>query len=123
MRRNSKSILPSFCRLPFSRLSIAFIAAGAFAMAAVNDADHMPGNGNEHWVGTWGAALHEPDLGIPGLANTGFNNQTLRQIVHISVGGHRVRVKLSAFGRSEEHTSELQSRQYLVCRLLLEKKK
>src|SRR5947209_12680242 len=25
--------------------------------------------------------------------------------------------------RSEEHTSELQSRQYLVCRLLLEKKK
>src|SRR3712207_7950932 len=31
---------------------------------------------------------------------------------------------LLAFGtRSEEHTSELQSRQYLVCRLLLEKKK
>src|SRR3712207_9024157 len=27
------------------------------------------------------------------------------------------------FVRSEEHTSELQSRQYLVCRLLLEKKK
>src|SRR3712207_7667494 len=27
------------------------------------------------------------------------------------------------YGRSEEHTSELQSRQYLVCRLLLEKKK
>src|SRR3712207_7541712 len=26
-------------------------------------------------------------------------------------------------GRSEEHTSELQSRQYLVCRLLLEQKK
>src|SRR5947209_17359105 len=33
----------------------------------------------------------------------------------------RVRYRLSA--RSEEHTSELQSRQYLVCRLLLEKKK
>src|SRR3712207_7643419 len=31
-------------------------------------------------------------------------------------GGHAAR-------RSEEHTSELQSRQYLVCRLLLEKKK
>src|SRR3712207_7854230 len=29
----------------------------------------------------------------------------------------------SARRRSEEHTSELQSRQYLVCRLLLEKKK
>src|SRR3712207_7135111 len=29
----------------------------------------------------------------------------------------------SKVSRSEEHTSELQSRQYLVCRLLLEKKK
>src|SRR3712207_8181860 len=36
-----------------------------------------------------------------------------------------LRHRLSGFvaGRSEEHTSELQSRQYLVCRLLLEKKK
>src|SRR3712207_9225464 len=31
--------------------------------------------------------------------------------------------KFAAQTRSEEHTSELQSRQYLVCRLLLEKKK
>src|SRR3712207_7948829 len=31
--------------------------------------------------------------------------------------------RLRACVRSEEHTSELQSRQYLVCRLLLEKKK
>src|SRR3712207_8016382 len=34
-----------------------------------------------------------------------------------------VRSSSSGDGRSEEHTSELQSRQYLVCRLLLEKKK
>src|SRR2546422_5045902 len=32
-------------------------------------------------------------------------------------------VKANAYGRSEEHTSELQSRLHLVCRLLLEKKK
>src|SRR3712207_8662190 len=31
--------------------------------------------------------------------------------------------KIGKMVRSEEHTSELQSRQYLVCRLLLEKKK
>src|SRR3712207_8802596 len=31
--------------------------------------------------------------------------------------------RAEAAARSEEHTSELQSRQYLVCRLLLEKKK
>src|SRR3712207_8027799 len=32
-------------------------------------------------------------------------------------------ILIAAEARSEEHTSELQSRQYLVCRLLLEKKK
>src|SRR3712207_7873198 len=35
----------------------------------------------------------------------------------------RVRLSAPSLPRSEEHTSELQSRQYLVCRLLLEKKK
>src|SRR3712207_8942059 len=35
----------------------------------------------------------------------------------------RERTSRSRRVRSEEHTSELQSRQYLVCRLLLEKKK
>src|SRR3712207_8970732 len=35
----------------------------------------------------------------------------------------RGRAGYSLYSRSEEHTSELQSRQYLVCRLLLEKKK
>src|SRR3712207_8125186 len=34
----------------------------------------------------------------------------------------RERICADAVARSEEHTSELQSRQYLVCRLLLEKK-
>src|SRR3712207_7793606 len=37
---------------------------------------------------------------------------------HLLAVGHRLIRE-----RSEEHTSELQSRQYLVCRLLLEKKK
>src|SRR3712207_7650728 len=39
------------------------------------------------------------------------------QVVAASLLGER-----DDAGRSEEHTSELQSRQYLVCRLLLEKK-
>src|SRR5690625_3139555 len=37
--------------------------------------------------------------------------------------GAQVARELVAAGRSEEHTSELQSRGHLVCRLLLEKKK
>src|SRR3712207_7892788 len=46
--------------------------------------------------------------------------------LHLELQLHRPQPEpqLLAFsGRSEEHTSELQSRQYLVCRLLLEKKK
>src|SRR3712207_8276080 len=39
-----------------------------------------------------------------------------------AVGQHRL-PRQAQVVRSEEHTSELQSRQYLVCRLLLEKKK
>src|SRR3712207_7519514 len=35
----------------------------------------------------------------------------------------RIPFSVNVSMRSEEHTSELQSRQYLVCRLLLEKKK
>src|SRR3712207_7231669 len=41
-------------------------------------------------------------------------SQMLDQLFHVNE---------SNCARSEEHTSELQSRQYLVCRLLLEKKK
>src|SRR3712207_8111273 len=47
------------------------------------------------------------------------------RVLHVE-GEHvdiAVRLVLRDSGRSEEHTSELQSRQYLVCRLLLEKKK
>src|SRR3712207_3881595 len=40
----------------------------------------------------------------------------------LALGGANI-LKAVLVGRSEEHTSELQSRQYLVCRLLLEKKK
>src|SRR3712207_6853841 len=39
-----------------------------------------------------------------------------------SVAGQDLHAGRGDVGRSEEHTSELQSRQYLVCRLLLEKK-
>jgi lysophospholipase L1-like esterase len=55
------------------------------------------GDGNEHWVATWSTTLLAPEI-LPGLSNAGFNNQTVRQIVHISIGGDRVRLRLSTFG-------------------------
>src|SRR3712207_8186766 len=67
-----------------------------------------------------------PDLAgdRPPLATIGFAVGARRH----GVGGLLVREPdvvpgTMGVGRSEEHTSELQSRQYLVCRLLLEKKK
>src|SRR5215217_9267314 len=58
-----------------------------------------------------------------------FRSRRLRPRAGSSRGPHRSRHRAattrrrSVPARSEEHTSELQSRQYLVCRLLLEKKK
>src|SRR3712207_8925397 len=44
------------------------------------------------------------------------------RLVGFPAGATLRRCPTSSSPRSEEHTSELQSRQYLVCRLLLEKK-
>src|SRR2546430_17505155 len=54
-----------------------------------------------------------------------FRSRADQGFAHVA-DAHRVRKglrKAHAAGRSEEHTSELQSQSNLVCRLLLEKKK
>src|SRR5690606_40740819 len=65
-----------------------------------------------------GKALEETrDLSAPGWSWQALDKGgilTIRQTI-----GRKVEIE----GRSEEHTSELQSRENLVCRLLLEKKK
>src|SRR3712207_7696009 len=53
--------------------------------------------------------------------NTAFESVTQLKSLHATPNG--LTQPRGADHRSEEHTSELQSRQYLVCRLLLEKKK
>src|SRR3712207_7157836 len=60
----------------------------------------------------------EDHQGLGGLAR---GDQRVEHAVDGLVGGQQGLQTLLV--RSEEHTSELQSRQYLVCRLLLEKKK
>src|SRR2546422_11745834 len=63
-------------------------------------------------------SLHDA---LPICANEGFEQRIARQTVRaVEAGAGDL-----AHGeqRSEEHTSELQSRLHLVCRLLLEKKK
>src|SRR3712207_5781269 len=61
-------------------------------------------------------------VAIMTLASTAYFVHKLRFAVKPTPTLHKLSVGALGF-RSEEHTSELQSRQYLVCRLLLEKKK
>src|SRR3712207_7795335 len=63
-------------------------------------------------------ALQAITDGLTALATAGHINDRKDVINALETAGFEI-----ARIRSEEHTSELQSRQYLVCRLLLEKKK
>src|SRR5437870_10366732 len=60
-----------------------------------------------------GSDLHLYDHFMPGMKSGDImGHETMGEVVEVGSGA-----------RSEEHTSELQSRGHLVCRLLLEKKK
>src|SRR3712207_8795360 len=61
---------------------------------------------------------HQDDRRHRVLVPGGGQDVETGHLWHAHVGEDQV-----VHARSEEHTSELQSRQYLVCRLLLEKKK
>src|SRR3989449_3360021 len=61
--------------------------------------------------------------GIPELRRAGGGSVILMGSVSALAGFTRAQDAYTAAKRSEEHTSELQSRLHLVCRLLLEKKK
>src|SRR3712207_7772240 len=67
--------------------------------------------------------LPEPGSGRAWTAVERDGSRVAAIIHDASLDTSRELVSAAAAARSEEHTSELQSRQYLVCRLLLEKKK
>src|SRR3712207_8228050 len=82
--------------LPISLLAVAALAGGDAAADAVGDGEPLGGQ----------------------LDSRGQDRRQ-REGAELGQRGDPV---IDLAGRSEEHTSELQSRQYLVCRLLLEKK-
>ncbi len=66
--------------------------APARLLAAPGDRDAEDRQGDMHWVGTWATSPQATSA-------VSFNNQTLRMIVRVSVGGHNVRVRFSnAYG-------------------------
>src|SRR2546422_3928143 len=73
---------------------------------------------------THGEGLRRPVTSLPGVAQLSVDQLVKDAERGASLGlGGIILFGLPATKRSEEHTSELQSRLHLVCRLLLEKKK
>src|SRR5690606_40824149 len=73
------------------------------------------------FMAAWIAAVPPtPKLSRNAKCGQYSSKSNCRVVMHNPVAGKRLRPE---FTRSEEHTSELQSRENLVCRLLLEKKK
>ncbi len=66
-------------------------ALGCFILLALGLAGTARNSADDKWIGMWATA---PQASIPGRAQT-FRNQTLRLIVHTSVGGRKVRIKIS----------------------------
>jgi lysophospholipase L1-like esterase len=50
---------------------------------------------NERWIGTWAASPQAPEPPLVAPTPAQFDNQTIRQIVHTTLGGKRVRIRLS----------------------------
>lgn len=84
------------------RLAVGIISAASVAVAAFHSPPAVAADKDEQWVGTWSTALHAPNT-VVFATNAGFINQTVRQIVHTSIGGDRVRVRLSTFGAGALH--------------------
>src|SRR5690606_41704040 len=92
---------------PLCPYTTLFRSCGACSGTAPGSSVRIP-NSPSSFVG------HRPKPRKPGtapLGSSGWSNRPFGSACHVSIN------------RSEEHTSELQSRENLVCRLLLEKKK
>src|SRR4029453_13997984 len=77
---------------------VAAAALALYTFAAGTPASAQAVRAPDHWVGTWATAVvARPQSAAPGAgpAVPHFNKQTLRQIVHTSLGGDRVRVVFS----------------------------
>src|SRR5690349_218084 len=92
----ARRTLAAFRRpVPVERRRRGMLAAGAalaFALALPGPPTHAQDWSTERWTGTWGTA----PAGPPAPANVQtFTDQTLRLVVHTSIGGNRVRIRVS----------------------------
>lgn len=62
--------------------------------SSVAQEEGLDGRASSDWVGSWATAVTGPEPGA-GSAFNGFTNASLRMITHISVGGEKIRIRLS----------------------------
>lgn len=69
--------------------SLAVLLAGSGTVVVTGE----DGSSSRAWTGSWAAAVTHGNL--TGSTNNGFTDQSVRNVVHLSVGGDRVRIRLS----------------------------
>ncbi len=104
MRHALSATRPRYWRLSlpaiFAAMALGIAALAGHPVAFADDRNQggdqygfggYGGGGDQHWVGTWSTAPQTPSA----TTTVTFSNQTLRQIVRTSIGGHKVRVRLT----------------------------
>ena len=76
-------ITPKIVLLCLPLFALMIVASGVRSGAAAK-------RGSEHWIGTWATAAQPSVPNVPS-----YHNQSLRLIVHTSVGGTRARIRIS----------------------------
>lgn len=90
-------------------LVLVALASGWTPSRADSEASRRP------WVATWTASQQAPEPPFVAADPAQFSNQTLRQIVHVSLGGQHVRVRLSnEFGHAPLRVGEVRIGQQLA---------
>jgi lysophospholipase L1-like esterase len=100
-------VVAALLRRPWLRATVAAAAVAGLAVPLVafsTTGQNSQGRGFPAWVGTWASSPMDGTVNVfnPATCPAGagqFTNQTVRNIVYTSVGGNRVRIRLSnAFG-------------------------
>ncbi len=83
---------------PLTRAALAAAAAAVIAISVIfvttNRSSATPRDA-VGWTGTWSTGLVPPSPGDVGGSKTGFANESVRMIVHLSLGGDHVRLRFS----------------------------
>lgn len=89
MKRLRKTSLAAAATIVLAT-TVSIVASSVSSSAVANQGG---GNHGADWVGSWAAATTAAEAA--GSSHAGFSDQSVRMIVHLSVGGDKVRVRLS----------------------------